>query len=189
MGQAKRKRYATAMHEASHVVVGLDCGRKLVRCSVVPERAVAGYGRADGTTEWEPIGDGTMNVNEVVKIALAGRIAEERIYGKVQGGSVRDDLALIYTLAWMAAVGSEKFTPHVRLIPLLTRIYCKHPHKVPRRAKSLGDEMISDALPEVREILERRWPDVELIAALLLQHGRITPEVIPPGLYLAAHWR
>ena len=29
-------------------------------------------------------------------------------------------------------------------------------------------------LPEVRDILERRWHDVELIAGLLLKRGRIT---------------
>jgi len=44
MGQAKQKRIATAMHEASHVVVGLECGRRLVRCSIVPEDAFGGYG-------------------------------------------------------------------------------------------------------------------------------------------------
>lgn len=38
--------------------------------------------------------------------------------------------------------------------------------------------MIFDLLPEVRNILERRWHDVELIAGLLLKHGRITPEMI-----------
>jgi hypothetical protein len=57
MGQAKRKRIATAMHEASHVVVGLDCGHKLVQCSIVPEDAFGGYGLGVGSTESEPIGD------------------------------------------------------------------------------------------------------------------------------------
>jgi hypothetical protein len=53
-----------------------------------------------------------------------------------------------------------------------------NPHKVPPRAKRLADEMISALLPEVRDILDRRWHDVELIAGLLLKHGRITPEMI-----------
>jgi ATP-dependent Zn protease len=185
MGQAKRKRIATAMHEASHVVVGLDCGRRLVRCSIVPEVAFGGYGMVLGSTEWEPIGDGTVNVSELVKIALAGKAAEERMYGN-PGESVRSDLALIYALAWLITVGSEKFTPHARLIRLLTGFYCEHPHKVPPRAKRLADEMISDLLPEVRDILERRWRDVELIAGLLLKHGRITPEMIDEVLLLEA---
>ncbi len=185
MGQARRKRIATAMHEASHVVVGLDCGRRLVRCSIVPEVAFGGYGLGVGSTEWEPIGDGTVNVSELVKIALAGKAAEERMNGN-PGESVRSDLAVIYALAWLATVCSEKFTPHARLIPLLTGIYCEHPHKVPLRAKRLADEMISDLLPEVRDILERCWRDVELIAGLLLKHGRITPEMIDEVLLLAA---
>ena len=177
MGQAKRKRYGIAMHEASHVVVGLDCGRRLVRCSIVPEDAFGGYGLGVGSTEWEPIGDGTVNASELVKITLAGKAAEERMYGNA-GESVRFDLALIYTLAWLATVSSEKFTPHARLIWCLTGIYCEHPHKVPPRAKRLADEMISALLPEVRDILERRWHDVELVAGLLLKHGQITPEMI-----------
>ncbi len=185
MGQAKRKRYVTAMHEASHVVVGLDCGRRLVRCSIVPEDAFGGYGLGLGSTEWEPIGDNTVNASELVKITLAGKAAEERMYGYA-GESVRCDLALIYTLAWLATVSSEEFTAHARLIPLLTGIYCEHPDKVPPRAKRLADEMISALLPEVRDILERRWHDVELIAGLLLKHGRITPEMIDEVLLLMA---
>jgi ATP-dependent Zn protease len=181
MGQAKRKRIATAMHEASHVVVGLECGRRLVRCSIVPEDAFGGYGLGVGSTEWEPIGNGTVNASELVKITLAGKAAEERMCGNA-GESVRSDLALIYTLAWLATVSSEEFTPHARLIPLLTGIYCERPDKVPPRAKRLADEMISDLLPEVRNILERRWHDVELIAGLLLKHGRITPEMIDEAL-------
>jgi ATP-dependent Zn protease len=185
MGQAKRKRHTTAMHEASHVVVGLDCGRSLVRCSIVPEVAFGGYGMVLGSTEWEPVGDGTVNAGELVKIALAGKAAEERMYGNA-GESVRSDLALIYALAWLITASSEKFTPHARLIRLLTGFYCEHPHKVPPRAKRLANEMISVLLPEVRDILERRWHDVELIAELLLKHGRITPEMIDEVLLLEA---
>jgi hypothetical protein len=118
-------------------------------------------------------------------ISLAGKAAEERMYGNA-GESVRSDLALIYALAWLATVCSEKFTPHARLIRLLTGIYCEHPHKVPPRAKRLADEMISALLPEVRDILERRWHEVELIAGLLLKRGRITPEMIDEVLLLAA---
>ena len=185
MGQAKIKRIATAMHKASHVVVGLDCGRRVVRCSIVPEDAFGGYGLGVGSTEWEPIGNGTVNASELVKIALAGKAAEERMYGNA-GESVRSDLALIYTLAWLATVSSETFTPHARLIRLLIGIYCEHPHKVPPRAKRLADEMISVLLPKVRDILERRWHHVKLIAGLLLKHGRITPEMIDEVLLLEA---
>jgi hypothetical protein len=49
------------MHEASHVVVGLDLGRKLVRCSIVPEDAFGGFGVGTGSTEWERIGNGKAN--------------------------------------------------------------------------------------------------------------------------------
>lgn len=185
MGQAKRERYGTAMHEASHVVVGLDCGRRLVRCSILPEVAFGGCGLGVGSTEWEPIGDGTVDVSELVKITLAGIAAEERMYGNA-GECVRSDLALIYTLAWLVTVSSEKFTPHARLIPLLTGIYCEHPDKVPPRAKRLADEMISALMPEVLDILGRRWQSVELIAGLLLKQGRITPEMIDEVLLLEA---
>lgn len=167
------------MHEASHVVVGLDCGHRLVRCSIVPEDAFGGYGLGIGTTEWEPIGDGTVNVSELVKVTLAGKAAEERMYGNAaRPEAVRSDLAQIYAMAWLATVNSEKFTPHARLLGLLTGIYCEHPHKVPPRAKQLADEMITGLLPEVRDILEQRWADVELIAELLLKYGRITPDMI-----------
>jgi hypothetical protein len=50
----------------------------------------------------------------------------------------------------------------------------------------LADEMVSALLPEVRDILERRWHDAELIPGLLLKHGRITPEIIDEVLLLEA---
>ena len=184
MGDKRRRiiaqqRHLTAMHEASHVVVGLECGRRLVRCSIVPEQnAFSGYGLAAGSTEWEPVGDGAVNVPALVKIALAGQVAEERLYEQTREECLRSDLALIYTLAWLATVSSEKFRPHARLIPLLTGIYCERPDKVPPRAKRLAEEMISAQRPKVENILERRWHDVELIAELLLKHKRITPEMI-----------
>lgn len=173
MGQARRNRIMTAKHEACHVVVGLECERRLMRCSIVPEEGIGGYGMGLGTTEWKPL-RGTLKISELVKIPLAGVAAEERMFGHA-GEAVRSDLAQIYTVAWLVTVGSEKFTPHPRLFNLLTAIYCEHPGKVPPRVKRLGDEMISALLPEVRDILERRWHDVELIAGLLMKHGRITP--------------
>ena len=57
---------------------------------------------------------------------------------------------------------------------------------MPPRAKRLADEMISVLLPKVRDILERRWHHVKLIAGLLLKHGRITPEMIDEVLLLEA---
>jgi ATP-dependent Zn protease len=176
MGQAKRNRYATAMHEASHVVVGLDCGLRPSWCSIVPD-ASRGYGLALGSTGWT----GTGNVYETVKMLLAGKAAEKRMYASSSAGtgeSTQHDLTIIYVMAWWVTVCSEKFTPHARLIGLLTDFYHQHPHKVPPRVKRRAEEMIADLLPDVRDILERRWHDVELIAGLLLTHRRITPEMI-----------
>jgi len=47
-----------------------------------------------------------------------------------------------------------------------------------------ADQMISALLPEVQDILERRWHDVERIAELLLKHRQVTPEMIDEVLLL-----
>jgi hypothetical protein len=45
------------------------------------------------------------------------------MYGSA-GESARLDLALVHALAWLMVAGSEKFTPHARLIGLLTEDTC-----------------------------------------------------------------
>ncbi len=39
---------------SEELLVGLDCGRKLLRCSIVSEDAFGGYGLGVGSTDWEP---------------------------------------------------------------------------------------------------------------------------------------
>jgi ATP-dependent Zn protease len=176
VGEAKRKKVATAWHEAGHIVVGLHFGFRLVQATITPRHA-GDSGTFWGTTEWAPIG-GTLNVLPIVCMALAGGIAEER-WGGISSRHVHaDDLANISVLAWLHLAKTDTFTPNASLIPKLTSVYRHHPERVPERVKRIADEMIVEAIPEATRIVNEQWSQVGQVAGLLLKHTVVTPELI-----------
>lgn len=68
-----------AYHEAGHAIMGVLCGQKVGKVTILPR------GGAGGFTQFIPQDEGTMtsrvDLKNQVKIALGGRAAEELIYG------------------------------------------------------------------------------------------------------------
>jgi cell division protease FtsH len=68
-----------AYHEAGHAIMGVLCGQKVGKVTILPR------GDAGGFTQFIPNEDGSMtsrtDLRNQIKIALGGRAAEELIYG------------------------------------------------------------------------------------------------------------
>ena len=174
--QQKREMFATAMHEAGHVVMGLLDGRRLVSVSIVPED-LGNYGTSSGRTEWEPI-SGSINLYELVKLHLAGPMAEELHTASPCDDGGRVDVAFIYAITWMYLISSARFQPHARFLPHLTKIYMESPAKIPPLIKQTADRQMATVRPVVKETLEQHWDDVEKVAQLLVKHKQVKPEMI-----------
>lgn len=69
-----------AYHEAGHAIMGVICGQKVGKVTILPR------GGAGGFTQFIPKEDGSMttqnDLRNQIKIALGGRAAEELIYGE-----------------------------------------------------------------------------------------------------------
>ncbi len=69
-----------AYHEAGHAIMGVICGEKVGKVTILPR------GGAGGFTQFIPQDEGTMtsrvDLKNQIKIALGGRAAEELIYGE-----------------------------------------------------------------------------------------------------------
>lgn len=79
-----------AYHEAGHAIMGVICGERVGKVTILPR------GGAGGFTQFIPQDEGTMtsrsDLRNQIKIALGGRAAEELIYGSpdVTTGAVGD---------------------------------------------------------------------------------------------------
>jgi ATP-dependent Zn protease len=174
MGAAKLKKVTTAWHEAGHIVMGMHFGFRLTEASITPRHT--DEGTFWGRTEWAPIG-GTLDAIPAICMALAGGIAEEKWSG-ISDRWHGDDFANIWALAWVYLARTETFTPHASVLIRLTATYRRQPERVPANVKALADEMIAEAAPETRRILNENWREVERVAGLLLKHRVVTPELM-----------
>lgn len=131
MGAARRKRIATAWHEAGHIVVGRHFGFQLIRASIEPRNM--GNGEVSrGSTEWEPVGSG--DIMPLMCMSLAGQAVEERLYGTTSNDGYRDDQAVIQTYAWICQAGRKgKYVPDASVMPRLIAVYREQPDRVPPR--------------------------------------------------------
>ena len=72
-------RRLVAYHEAGHAIMGVICGERVGKVTILPR------GGAGGFTQFIPPDEGTMtsraDLRNQIKIALGGRAAEELIYG------------------------------------------------------------------------------------------------------------
>jgi hypothetical protein len=174
MGAAKLKKVTTAWHEGGHIVMGMHFGLRLAQATITPRHT--DEGTFWGCTEWAPIG-GTLHAMSVIRMALAGGFAEEKWSG-ISGRWHGDDFAIIWAVAWLYLSRTETFTPRPGLHPRLTAAYRRQPERVPAKVKALAEEMIAEATPETRRILDEQWSQVERVAGLLLKHRVVTPELI-----------
>jgi len=176
VGEARRKKLATAWHEAGHIVVGISVGLRLKRSSV-KARDLGNREVSCGQTEWEAFESG--DIIPWICTALAGEVAEEKRYGTAMPDAARDDRASIQAWAWIRKVGrKDGYKPNAAIIPRLVAVYREQPDRVPLQVKRLAEELVRDAMPTTRQRLNDNWSIVELVANLLLKHITITPELL-----------
>jgi hypothetical protein len=171
MGQARLKKIATAWHEAGHVVVGLSFGLPLKEATIHARHTEDGSFL--GGAHWVEIASGDLS--PWIYTCLAGAIVD-RMRGVIGGD--KDDIATLRALAWICLAHSDSFSPHATLIPRLTEIYRRQPGRVPPKVLCMADEMTARGTPVATKTLTESWAAVEQVAALLLQHTVVTPEMI-----------
>lgn len=90
-----------AYHEAGHAIMGVYCGQKVGKVTILPR------GDAGGFTQFIPPEEGRMtsqgDLRNQIKIALGGRAAEEIIYGRPDvttgaAGDLRQVTQIVYQM-------------------------------------------------------------------------------------------
>jgi hypothetical protein len=182
-------RYATAIHEAGHVVVALALRRPFTRVWV--ERAVRNGGRLGSTAfdDSPTLGDNPRRIRARLTVLVAGDLAEDvweldldfyRLSTRLAEGRVDDHLA-------------KPWTDLYRAVEAASWLRCCITGELPPLAAS--EEVVTEIRKAERRaavILKRQWVAVEAIAAELcrqrshcmtydeVQHLLSDPELHPP---------
>lgn len=174
MVMSEEERHATAVHEAGHVVVGIDCPNHdpIHKVSILPR------GRALGVTQAVPERDRLMYSREYLEdriaMLLGGRAAEQVILGTMTAGA-SDDIERAFELA-RRMVGEMGMSP---LGPV-------HPGSdLSRRSQALLDrieqgasELIGEQLERAVAIVSARRKEIELLVEGLLERDTLDADEI-----------
>ncbi|HET9409790.1 MAG TPA: hypothetical protein VFO39_21315 [Candidatus Sulfotelmatobacter sp.] len=176
VGEARRKKVATAWHEAGHVVGGIGLGFRLIWSSL-KARDLGNGEMSCGQTAWEA--PTVIDPLQQTCVALAGKVAEEKRCGTATHDAARDDEAVIQTYAWVCKVGrKDRYKPHADIIPRLIAVYREQPDRVPLQVRHIADDLVSQAMPTTVQAVNDNWSAVERVANLLLKHTTVTPELL-----------
>ncbi len=167
------ERYATAVHEAGHVAVGLAVkdGDPIHKVSILPR------GRALGVTQALPDRDRLMKKREYLEdqiaILLGGRAAEQIVLDTMTAGAANDieravEIATKMVREFgMSPLGpiylSEKQTESATLLD---------------RADQASNEIINAQLARAREIVTRDRESIAQLVDLLLEHDTVEADDI-----------
>jgi cell division protease FtsH len=168
------ERYATAVHEAGHVAVGLasTCGDPIHKVSILPR------GRALGVTQAVPDRDRLMYRREYledrVAMLLGGRAAEQVILGTMTAGAA-DDIERAVSLAkrMVGEMGMSPLGPvHAGDDPAF-----RSPATLDRIEKA-ASRLVRQQLARACDIVTRDRKGIErLVAALLERDTLVGPEI------------
>lgn len=159
------ERYATAVHEAGHVAVGLLAPS----CDPVHKVSILPRGRALGVTQALPEKDRLMYRKEYLEdqicMLMGGRAAEMVILGTMTAGA-SDDIQRASTIAWkmVAELGMSHLGPicvgegHPARSPALL-------DRVDETARALTDAQLARAV----DIVKSRRSEIDALVKALLQ--------------------
>lgn len=181
-GFAVEARERTAYHEAGHTVTSL-----LLRPEALLSEVTLGEGGVDGHVKV----DASSNVSgpewsredylETVEVMLAGRAAERRLAGALEGdndGAV-SDLEQATLLAWncITRLGFDHELGPVNLAALMEKAGVSQGPLVDLAQKRL-QQVLREAETRVEQLLEQNWGLVVAVAQLLMDKGRLTHDDI-----------
>jgi cell division protease FtsH len=169
------ERYATAVHEAGHVAVGVDVknGDPIHKVSILPR------GRALGVTQSLPERDRLMKKREYLEdqiaVLLGGRAAEQVLLSTMTAGASNDiQRAVEIARSMVSEFGMSPLGP----------IYLGDPRTEPLsqslldRVEEAVNSIINTQLARACEVVTARQHSIERLVELLLEHDTVEAEGI-----------
>jgi cell division protease FtsH len=168
------ERYATAVHEAGHVAVGISCpsGDPIHKVSILPR------GRALGVTQMVPDRDRLMfrreDLEDRMAMLLGGRAAEQVILGTMTAGA-SDDIERAVGLArrMVGEMGMSGLGPvHVGEDPMLRS------HATVDRIERAANRLVRRQLRRACDIVRERRAAIDKLVEGLLERDTLGAEEI-----------
>jgi cell division protease FtsH len=169
------ERYATAVHEAGHVAVGLEVknGDPIHKVSILPR------GRALGVTQSLPERDRLMKKREYLEdqiaVLLGGRAAEQVLLSTMTAGASNDiQRAVEIARSMVSEFGMSPLGP----------IYLGDPRTEPLsqslldRVEEAVNNIINTQLARACEVVTARQASIARLVELLLEHDTVEAEGI-----------
>jgi len=170
----EEERYATAIHEAGHVAVGLDVkhGDPIHKVSILPR------GRALGVTQSLPERDRLMKKREYLEdqiaLLLGGRAAEQILLDTMTAGASNDiERAVEIARKMVSEFGMSPLGPiH------LGKPEDPHSQALLDRVEQATGEIISAQMIRAREIVSVRRNEIMLLTAGLMERDTLEADEI-----------
>lgn len=177
----------TAYHEAGHAVVSYVLRPELTVSLVT----IVSNGASDGCTYfdnssayWDRFRQEDLRAN--LKVALAGRMAEQIKFGKDQADTgARRDIEQATEMAWKAITTSgldDEFGPVD--LSILAKLTGHHAGLLFDRAQERLANILKDTELDTRHILEANWAQVEILARRLIREELVSSEQLIDALVL-----
>ena len=172
IGVSFAQRERTAYHEAGHAVLmlALSPDASLIGVTIEPEGDSLGLTRFDGALMQR----GKELVLDNACVLLAGRGAEQRFAGRIDGtdDGATSDLQRATAQVWSAIVEwgmDEEFGPIV-----LEACTSATSGWLVDEAHRRLQKILKQAVAETDRLVERYWPDITILAKVLLEKGSLS---------------
>jgi cell division protease FtsH len=187
------ERRRTAYHEAGHAIIGmlLPSADPVRKVSIIPR------GQALGVTLSAPAADrfsyDRAYLDAKLRVALGGRVAEELVFDSITTGA-ENDIRQVTELA-RHMVGqwgmSERIGPLFVVDPdrAAAGLHADGSEETARIVDEEVHRIVDDALDDVRHLLATHRPELDALAAALLQHETLDEDAAHAAAGIAAPQR
>src|SRR5438552_4582798 len=166
----EEERYATAVHEAGHVAVGLAVknGDPIHKVSILPR------GRALGVTQALPERDRLMKKREYLEdqiaVLLGGRAAEQVVLSTMTAGAANDiERAVDIAKKMVREFGMSRLGP-IYLVDSSTETLCQN---LLDRVDDATSEIIDSQLERARDVVTSQQSSIGRLVDLLLERDTV----------------
>ena len=171
----EEERYATAVHEAGHVAVGLAVknGDPIHKVSILPR------GRALGVTQALPERDRLMKKREYLEdqiaVLLGGRAAEQVVLSTMTAGAANDiERAVDIAKKMVREFGMSRLGP-IYLVDSSTETLCQN---LLDRVEDATSEIIDSQLERARDVVTSQQSSIGRLVELLLERDTVEADDI-----------
>ena len=171
----EEERYATAVHEAGHVAVGLAVknGDPIHKVSILPR------GRALGVTQALPERDRLMKKREYLEdqiaVLLGGRAAEQVVLSTMTAGAANDiERAVDIAKKMVREFGMSRLGP-IYLVDSSTETLCQN---LLDRVEDATSEIIDSQLERARDVVTSQQSSIGRLVDLLLERDTVEADDI-----------